>query len=111
MPLPSPHSTPTSPLLATLKNTNTPNTSTLTDYQHGSTGSTTWQSLCSPLQSKYPPNANDYHWALYLHENPMTGGTKYHIKTVGLGWIPDHGITVAIVKQFLLVGLYRIADV
>ncbi|KAJ5242779.1 uncharacterized protein N7469_001106 [Penicillium citrinum] len=58
-----------------------------------------------------PPIVNDYHWALYLHENPTTGGTKYHIKTVGPGWIPDHGSTVAIMKQFLLVGLFRIADV
>ena len=58
-----------------------------------------------------PPIVNDYHWALYLHENLPTGGTKYHIKTVGPGWIPDHGSTVAIMKQFLLVGLFRIADV
>ncbi|KAJ5098320.1 hypothetical protein N7532_005321 [Penicillium argentinense] len=58
-----------------------------------------------------PPQPNDFHWGLYLHQNPVSGGTKYHIKTVGPGWIPDHGTTAAIMKEFLLVGLLRIADV
>ncbi|KAJ5754876.1 hypothetical protein N7533_004419 [Penicillium manginii] len=58
-----------------------------------------------------PPNPNDFHWGLYLHQTPITGGTKYHIKTVGPGWIPDHAANAAIRKEFLLVGLFRIADV
>lgn len=58
-----------------------------------------------------PPKANDFHWGLYLHQNPLTGGTKYHIKTVGPGWIPDHGVNAAVMREFLLVGLFRIADV
>lgn len=58
-----------------------------------------------------PPQANDFHWALYLHQHDSTGGMKYHIRNVGSGWMPDHGVTTAIFKEFLLVGLFRIADV
>ncbi|KAJ5690377.1 hypothetical protein N7462_004769 [Penicillium macrosclerotiorum] len=58
-----------------------------------------------------PPQPNDFHWALYLHQDATMGGKKYHIKTVGPGWIPDHGPCSKISKEFLLVGLFRIADV
>jgi len=58
-----------------------------------------------------PPQPNDFHWALYLHQHPDKGGTKYHIKTVGPGWMADHGPVAAIMKEFLLVGLFHIADV
>lgn len=58
-----------------------------------------------------PPRPNDFHWALYLHRDPASGGTKYHIKSEGSGWIADHGDAVAVMKSFLLVGAFRIADV
>lgn len=58
-----------------------------------------------------PPILNDFHWGLYFHGNTNTRGMKYHIKTVGPGWMPDHGPVTAIMKEFLLVGLFRVADV
>lgn len=58
-----------------------------------------------------PPVQNDFHWGLYFHRNPITGGTKYHIKQQGSGWISDHGPTAGVFKSFLLVGLFKIADV
>ncbi|PYH75366.1 hypothetical protein BO82DRAFT_33262 [Aspergillus uvarum CBS 121591] len=58
-----------------------------------------------------PPAQNDFHWGLYLHRNSETGGTKYHIKQQGSGWITDHGPTAGVFKSFLLIGLFRIADV
>ncbi|KAE8354985.1 hypothetical protein BDV28DRAFT_146582 [Aspergillus coremiiformis] len=59
----------------------------------------------------YPPGSNDFHWGLYFHHNPNIGGTKYHVKQEGSGWIADHAPTVGVFKSFLLVGLFRIADV
>ncbi|RAL06784.1 uncharacterized protein BO97DRAFT_379735 [Aspergillus homomorphus CBS 101889] len=59
----------------------------------------------------HPPAPNDFHWGLYFHRNPDTGGTKYHIKQQGSGWIADHAPTAGVFKSFLLVGLFRIADV
>ncbi|KAJ5419454.1 uncharacterized protein N7487_003004 [Penicillium crustosum] len=59
----------------------------------------------------HPPVQNDFHWGLYFHRHPDTGGTKYHIKQQGSGWIPDHGPTAGVFKSFLLVGLFRIAHV
>lgn len=71
-----------------------------------------------------PPTPNNYHWALYHHHTtppsqetptptPSTNasGTKYHIKTEGTGWITEHGTTTSILKQFLLVGAFKIASV
>jgi hypothetical protein len=58
-----------------------------------------------------PPEKDNFHWALYLHKNAASGGTKYHIKTQGSGWIADHGPNSGVFKSFLLVGLFRIADV
>ncbi|KAJ5971789.1 uncharacterized protein N7479_001707 [Penicillium vulpinum] len=60
---------------------------------------------------KHPPVQNDFHWGLYFHRHPDTGGTKYHITQQGSGWIPGHGPTAGVFKSFLLVGLMRIADV
>lgn len=60
---------------------------------------------------QYPPAPDDFHWGLYFHRHPDTGGTKYHIKQQGSGWIADHGPTAGVFKSFLLVGLIRIADV
>ncbi|RAK95536.1 uncharacterized protein BO80DRAFT_260826 [Aspergillus ibericus CBS 121593] len=59
----------------------------------------------------HPPVQNDFHWGLYFHRHPRTGGTKYHVKQQGSGWMPDHGPTAGVFKSFLLVGLFRIADV
>ncbi|EFW17721.1 conserved hypothetical protein [Coccidioides posadasii str. Silveira] len=61
--------------------------------------------------SNHPPVQNNFHWGLYFHRHPDTGGTKYHIKQQGSGWIADHGPTAGVFKSFLLVGLFRIADV
>lgn len=59
----------------------------------------------------HPPAPNDFHWALYFHRHPDTGGTKYHIKQQGSGWIPEHEPTAGVLKSFLLVGMFRIAQV
>lgn len=59
----------------------------------------------------HPPVPNDFHWALYFHRHLNTGGTKYHIKQPGSGWITDHAPTAGVLNSFLLVGLFRIADV
>ncbi|RAK98236.1 uncharacterized protein BO80DRAFT_387916 [Aspergillus ibericus CBS 121593] len=58
-----------------------------------------------------PPKPNDYHWALYYHHR--NGGTKYHIRNEGNGWMAAHGPESApgILKTFLLVGLFQIAQV
>ena len=52
-----------------------------------------------------------FHWALYLHKanKPYPKGHKYHIKTLGEGWIPDHAPLSGITKGFLLVCLVRVA--
>ena len=52
-----------------------------------------------------------FHWALYLHQAdmPYLKGHKYHIKTLGEGWIPDHAPLSGITKGFLLVCLVRVA--
>lgn len=58
-----------------------------------------------------PPEKDNFHWGLYLHQNAERGGTKYHIKAAGSSWIPDHGTTKGVFKSFLLAGLFQIADV
>ncbi|KAL2060159.1 hypothetical protein VTL71DRAFT_9554 [Oculimacula yallundae] len=58
-----------------------------------------------------PPVQDNFHWGLYLHDSESNGGTKYHIVKPGSGWITDHGNTLGVFKSFLLVGLFRIADV
>jgi len=45
-----------------------------------------------------PPIANDFHWGFYYHET-TTGGTKYHMKSLGGGWIADHGTTSGVFKS------------
>lgn len=59
------------------------------------------------------PMHNNYHWAFYLHGNADSGGVKLHATSIGsaAGWIADTYSTTAITKEFLLVGLVRIADV
>lgn len=56
-----------------------------------------------------PHILGDFHWALYLHRDPLRGGTKYHVKQQGGGWIADHGPTAGVLKSFLLIGLFQIA--
>lgn len=58
-----------------------------------------------------PPIKDNFHWALYLHEDDLSGGTKYHVKEQGSGWITDHGRTTGVLKEFLLAGLFLIARV
>lgn len=57
-----------------------------------------------------PPNANDFHWGYYFHAQPK-GGTKYHIKNLGGGWITDHGPTGGVFKSNFLCVLVQIATV
>ncbi|KAJ5700922.1 hypothetical protein N7493_011968 [Penicillium malachiteum] len=59
----------------------------------------------------HPPKPNDFHWAYYFHRDTKRGGTKYHVRGVGGGWIPAHEDTHAVMKEFLLVGLFKIADI
>ncbi|KAF2245032.1 hypothetical protein BU26DRAFT_522721 [Trematosphaeria pertusa] len=58
-----------------------------------------------------PHTPNNFHWGLYLHGDATQGGTKYHIKQQGSGWIADHGKTAGVFKSFLLVGLFQIATI
>ena len=58
----------------------------------------------------HPPKADDFHWGIYAHTEKK-GGRKYHIKTLGNGWIADHGPTSGVFKSFLLVGLFHIATI
>ncbi|EMD31211.1 hypothetical protein CERSUDRAFT_163292 [Gelatoporia subvermispora B] len=53
---------------------------------------------------------NDYHWAIYHHWSENRG-MKFHIRNLGQGWIAEHGPTRDIMKQFLLMGLMKIAVV
>lgn len=57
-----------------------------------------------------PPRPNDFHWALYVHTEPKSG-RKYHIKSLGAGWIVDHGPENGVLKTFLLVGLFHVATI
>lgn len=58
------------------------------------------------------PRHNNFHWAFYLHRDSSSGGLKYHAKTLGSnhGWIAENYHTAGITKEFLLVGLFRLAD-
>jgi len=58
---------------------------------------------------EYDPD--NFHWVLYLHQGPVKGGMKYHIKGEGDGWVTDHAVTAGVFKSFLLVGLLHIANV
>lgn len=50
-----------------------------------------------------PPIANDFHWAFYYHKT-KSGGTKYHVRNLGSGWIAGHGSAGGVFKsQFLCV--------
>lgn len=57
-----------------------------------------------------PPQPNDFHWGYYFHTSPQ-GGSKYHMRNLGGGWIPDHGPTGGVFKSNFLCVLVQIATV
>lgn len=57
-----------------------------------------------------PPRQNDFHWGYYFHSGPQ-GGTKYHMKNIGGGWIPDHGPTGGVFKSNFLCVLIQVATI
>lgn len=57
-----------------------------------------------------PPRQNDFHWGYYFHASPQ-GGSKYHMKNIGGGWIPDHGPTGGVFKSNFLCVLIQVAMV
>jgi len=57
-----------------------------------------------------PPLPNDFHWAMYMH-TAQKAGFKYHIKTLGSGWIPDHSPLGSVFNEFLLIGLLQIGRI
>ncbi|KAK2761589.1 hypothetical protein FQN54_001417 [Arachnomyces sp. PD_36] len=57
-----------------------------------------------------PPRENDFHWGYYFHTHP-TGGSKYHVRNLGSGWMPDHGPTGGVFKSNFLCVLVQIAVV
>jgi hypothetical protein len=57
-----------------------------------------------------PPITNDFHWGFYYHKN-ASGGTKYHMRNVGGGWLPDHGPTGGVFKSNFLCVLVQIASI
>lgn len=71
-----------------------------------------------PLNSLYvvlyirsdPPRSNDFHWAYYLH-TASRGGTKFHVRNIGAGWISGHGQTCGIFKSAFLCVLIHITTI
>ena len=59
---------------------------------------------------KDPPEANDFHWGLYYHKG-QAGGTKYHVKNMSGGWIPDHAATGGLFKSNFLCVVIRIGTI
>ncbi|KAJ5778484.1 hypothetical protein N7520_001730 [Penicillium odoratum] len=57
-----------------------------------------------------PPRQNDFHWGHYFHTSAM-GGTKYHMRNLGGGWMPDHGPTGGVFKSNFLCVLVQVAIV
>ncbi|CDM28180.1 hypothetical protein DTO013E5_3908 [Penicillium roqueforti] len=60
-----------------------------------------------------PPLPNDFHWAFYLHKGTATtpGGTKYHARGIGAGWIPGHEATASIFAENFLCVVIQIARI
>jgi hypothetical protein len=57
-----------------------------------------------------PPIHSDFHWGFYYHKE-STGGTKYHVKNIGSGWVPDHGPTGGVFKSNFLCVVIEIATI
>ena len=36
---------------------------------------------------------DDFHWALYLHQDKSNGGRKFHITGSAGKWLAEHGVT------------------
>lgn len=58
----------------------------------------------------FPPIANDFHWGFYHHKT-QTGGTKYHMRNLGAGWIADHESTGGVFKSLFLCVLIEIGSI
>ena len=58
----------------------------------------------------FPPVANDFHWGFYYHKTE-SGGTKYHMRNLGSGWIADHGNTDGVFKSLFLCVLIEIGSI
>ncbi|KZT11786.1 uncharacterized protein LAESUDRAFT_808765 [Laetiporus sulphureus 93-53] len=81
-------------------------------YERNMTSSLQPGSLYVLLDLRSPDLSNTtFHWALNLHHAnaPRASGHKYHIKTLGDGWIADHAPLGGVLKSFLLVCLVRVA--
>jgi hypothetical protein len=57
-----------------------------------------------------PPIANDFHWGFYYHKTKV-GGTEYHMKSIGGGWIANHGSTGGVFKSQFLCVLIEIGSI
>lgn len=51
-----------------------------------------------------------YHWSLYLH-HVGSSGKKYHIRNIGSGWMSEFEIIKGALKEMLLIGYLRIANI
>ncbi|OQE36110.1 hypothetical protein PENCOP_c012G07008 [Penicillium coprophilum] len=60
-----------------------------------------------------PPLPNDFHWAFYLHKGTSStpGGTKYHARGIGGGWIAAHEATAGIFTENFLCVIIQIATI
>lgn len=67
-------------------------------------------SLYILLFCRADPGPDNFHWALYLHRNAQSGGTKYHITGSEGRWLVAHETTRSVTRQFLLVCLIRVAS-
>ncbi|MCJ1284171.1 hypothetical protein MMC26_003502 [Xylographa opegraphella] len=79
-------------------------------------------SLHIVLFSRWPIEPNSFHWGLYLHQNELSGGKKFHVDGRQISrkfhvdgrqgrWKIDHGTTREALTSSMLIGLVRIADV
>ncbi|MCJ1387738.1 hypothetical protein MMC18_000581 [Xylographa bjoerkii] len=68
-------------------------------------------SLHVVLFSRWPIEPNSFHWGLYLHQNELAGGKKFHVDGRQGRWKIDHGTTKGALTSSMLVGLVRIADI
>ncbi|KAJ5373676.1 hypothetical protein N7517_005682 [Penicillium concentricum] len=60
-----------------------------------------------------PPLPTDFHWAFYLHKgiSSTAGGTKYHVRGIGGGWIVGHEATNGIFAENFLCVIIQIATI
>ena len=67
-------------------------------------------SLYIMLFVRTPDVADGFHWALYHHRSSAGRGRgwKYHIRTLGDGWVAGHAQVAGVMGEAFLVGLIRI---